>query len=208
MLFDILRRPEVAQWLGDPRPWPDLARAEAAIETAAAQATSSLPRSRAIVPLGPDGAEAGPPVGSVSADALDPEHHGEHKDEAEDVDEDGRAHGEVHIGWYLHPDRAGQGWATEAASLVLAAMRRHHERVWAVMWPGNLPSAKVCRRLEMTDLGVCDDPWYGTVEYPASHFFGIGDDPSTFHRIRLDRLRHATFDHADVVAPTPDPRWS
>ena len=31
--------------------------------------------------------------------------------------------GDPHLGWYLHPDAQGNGWATEAAAVMLALFR-------------------------------------------------------------------------------------
>jgi RimJ/RimL family protein N-acetyltransferase len=47
------------------------------------------------------------------------------------------------------------------------------ETVWAVMWAHNEASAVVDIRAGMTDLGVLDDPWYGTAEDPKSRMFRI-----------------------------------
>lgn len=43
--------------------------------------------------------------------------------------------------------------------------------VYAIMWPGNEPSAAVCRAIEMHDIGDSPDPWYGTPEEPTSPMF-------------------------------------
>jgi RimJ/RimL family protein N-acetyltransferase len=62
--------------------------------------------------------------------------------------------GEVEVGWHLHPDSWGHGYATEAAR---AVVERGFEdglpEVYAVVRPGNEPSMAVCRRLGMTHLG-------------------------------------------------------
>jgi RimJ/RimL family protein N-acetyltransferase len=61
---------------------------------------------------------------------------------------------EVEIGWHLHPDAWGKGYATEAAAAVLDdAFRAGLERVVAVTYPDNHASQAVCRRLGMTHLG-------------------------------------------------------
>lgn len=61
---------------------------------------------------------------------------------------------EVEIGWHLHPDAWGHGYATEAARAVLHdVFGRGLERVLAVTDPGNHASQAVCRRLGMTSLG-------------------------------------------------------
>lgn len=51
-------------------------------------------------------------------------------------------------------------------------------RIWAIMWAHNGRSARVCRAIGMTDLGVVEDPWYGTPEDPLSRMFR-SDRPPT-----------------------------
>jgi RimJ/RimL family protein N-acetyltransferase len=62
--------------------------------------------------------------------------------------------GEVEVGWHLHPDSWGHGYATEAARAVI---RRGFEagvpEVYAVVRPGNAASMAVCSRLGMEPLG-------------------------------------------------------
>ncbi|BCL13134.1 GNAT family N-acetyltransferase [Micromonospora sagamiensis] len=61
---------------------------------------------------------------------------------------------DVEIGWHLHPDAWGHGYATEAAAAVLDdAFSRGLTRVIAVTDPDNRASQAVCRRLGMTHLG-------------------------------------------------------
>ncbi|GIJ41777.1 GNAT family N-acetyltransferase [Micromonospora andamanensis] len=61
---------------------------------------------------------------------------------------------EIEIGWHLHPDAWGHGYATEAAAAVLDdAFGRGLTRVIAVTDPDNHASRAVCRRLGMTHLG-------------------------------------------------------
>lgn len=61
---------------------------------------------------------------------------------------------DVEIGWHLHPDAWGHGYATEAAAAVLRdAAGRGLTRVLAVTDPENHASQAVCRRLGMTALG-------------------------------------------------------
>ncbi|MFG2100699.1 GNAT family N-acetyltransferase [Micromonospora echinaurantiaca] len=61
---------------------------------------------------------------------------------------------EVEIGWHLHPDAWGHGYATEAAAAALDdAFARGLTRVVAVTDPANHASQAVCRRLGMTHLG-------------------------------------------------------
>jgi RimJ/RimL family protein N-acetyltransferase len=62
--------------------------------------------------------------------------------------------GEVEVGWHLHPDCWGRGYATEAARAVIEhAFAAGVPEVYAVVRPGNTPSVAVCRRLGMQPLG-------------------------------------------------------
>jgi RimJ/RimL family protein N-acetyltransferase len=62
--------------------------------------------------------------------------------------------GEVEVGWHLHPDSWGHGYATEAARAVIArGFDLGLPEVYAVVRPGNEPSLAVCRRLGMAPLG-------------------------------------------------------
>lgn len=61
---------------------------------------------------------------------------------------------DVEIGWHLHPNAWGHGYASEAAEAVLDdAFSRGLTKVVAVTDPDNHPSQAVCRRLGMTHLG-------------------------------------------------------
>lgn len=69
--------------------------------------------------------------------------------------------GEIEVGWHLHPDSWGHGYATEAAAAALAReFAAGGEEVCAVTHPTNAPSQAVCRRLGMTPIGRTDR-WYG-----------------------------------------------
>jgi RimJ/RimL family protein N-acetyltransferase len=62
--------------------------------------------------------------------------------------------GEVEVGWHLHPDSWGHGYATEAARAVIAqGFDAGLPEVYAVVRPGNSASLAVCRRLGMAPLG-------------------------------------------------------
>jgi RimJ/RimL family protein N-acetyltransferase len=81
--------------------------------------------------------------------------------------------GEIEIGWHLHPDRWGRGYASEAAS----AMLRHGfagglDEIWAVVDPANQPSIAVCRRINLRLLGVTSR-WYAD----PSLMLWAGSDP-------------------------------
>jgi RimJ/RimL family protein N-acetyltransferase len=61
---------------------------------------------------------------------------------------------DIEIGWHLHPDQWGHGYATEAGASVLAhAFAAGLSRVIAVTTPENLASQAVCLRLGMRPLG-------------------------------------------------------
>jgi RimJ/RimL family protein N-acetyltransferase len=62
--------------------------------------------------------------------------------------------GEVEVGWHLHPDCWGHGYATEAARAVIdRGFDAGLPEVYAVVRPGNEASLAVCRRLGMEHLG-------------------------------------------------------
>ena len=68
---------------------------------------------------------------------------------------------ERQIGWHLHPDSVGHGYATEAAGVVLDdAFARGLDEIWCDMFPDNAASAAVAERLGLRSLGVVPDPWY------------------------------------------------
>jgi RimJ/RimL family protein N-acetyltransferase len=69
--------------------------------------------------------------------------------------------GDVELGWHLHPDSWGRGYATEAAQGALAkAWSDGLEEVVAVVYAGNEPSLRVCQRLGMGPTGPTEK-WYG-----------------------------------------------
>jgi len=62
--------------------------------------------------------------------------------------------GEVEVGWHLHPDSWGHGYATEAARAVIErGFAAGVPEVYAVVRPGNRASMAVCARLGMQPLG-------------------------------------------------------
>jgi RimJ/RimL family protein N-acetyltransferase len=68
--------------------------------------------------------------------------------------------GEVEVGWHLHPDAWGHGYATEAAQAVIErGFRSGVPEVYAVVRPGHAASMAVCRRLGMAPLGLLRR-WY------------------------------------------------
>lgn len=178
-LYDIVRRPEITEWLGKPEPWT---RDQVEDFIANNAAPGRLPFRRAFVPDA-----TGVPAGTVMIETF--------------------SNGDPHLGWFLHPDAQGNGWATEgAAALLRLAVQSGVPRVWAGMWPHNAGSANVCRRIGMVDLGRQDDPWYGTVEYPMSRLFCVWRPDAEHPLDVLARLNAAVVrEHATEAPPVgPD----
>jgi RimJ/RimL family protein N-acetyltransferase len=138
-VLDIMSRVEVVKWLADgpPNLCKDLEDARARIERW---------RGRDDPPLGfwaIEVADGGPLHGlAVGSVPLVPLPDGD---------------GGVEIGWHLHPDAWGRGYASEAATAVL----RHGfegglEEINAVTNLDNWPSQAVCRRIGMEHRGVTE----------------------------------------------------
>lgn len=179
-LLDIVGRPEVTAWLGDPAPWtPD----QVDDFIAGNAAGSQVPIRRAIVPLA-----TGVPVGTVMIERFKPLL--------------GQP-GDPHVGWYLHPDALGHGWASEAAAAMLRfAVGGGAPRVWAAMWPHNSGSANVARRIGLVDLGRQDDPWHGSIEYPLTRLFCTWRPDAEHPLDLLARLNAAVVrEHASQAPP-------
>ena len=181
-LHDILRRPEVTGWLGDARP---ATREQVEDMIARHLDDDGIPVCLAIVPAG-----AAAPAGSVMVDRL--------------------SHGDPQLGWYLHPDAQGNGWATEAAAAMLDyAVGTGAPRVWAGMWPHNRGSAAICRRIGMVDLGRRADPWYGTVEYPLARHFCVWQPDAEHPLDVLARLTATTtLPHTTDEPPVGPDGWT
>jgi RimJ/RimL family protein N-acetyltransferase len=127
-LADIYGRPEVTRWLGGS---PTLAPAELVARWAEVHARDPRFGCWAIEPLG-----GAPVAGTVLFKPLP------------------NGVGEVEVGWHLHPDSWGHGYATEAARAVIErGFAAGLPEVYAVVRPGNDPSLAVCRRLGMAPLG-------------------------------------------------------
>ena len=70
--------------------------------------------------------------------------------------------GAIEVGWHLHPDAWGHGFATETARAVLdRAFAEGLDEAIAVVRPGNSASTAVCTRLGMEPQGLTDR-YYGT----------------------------------------------
>ncbi len=117
--------------------------------------------------------------------------------------------GEYELGWHLHPDAAGHGYATRAARLLaLQAFSAGHEELVIGMYPDNEPSAAVAARLGAEDLGIGPDPWYGG----DSHHFRLRVEHLVHvetERLVLRRLnRHDLDVIAELFAIPEVARWS
>jgi len=149
-VLDMYSRPEVCRFLGaTPSPAVDLEDAAARIERWRSR-THGLCGVWAIVPVDHPTAV---PYGTMllvplpRTDGLEPNVH--------------------EIGWHLHPDAWGQGFATEAAGALIERARvAGLTEVRAVVYPDNAPSRAVCARLGMSETGLTDE-WYEAelVEY-------------------------------------------
>jgi RimJ/RimL family protein N-acetyltransferase len=148
-LLDILSRVEVAKWLGDGEPVLMKDLDEARLRIARYTDLSGVP------PLGiwaVEVRETGVVAGTVLLLTLP---------NAED--------GEVEIGWHLHPDSWGNGYASEAARAVLAHGFAHGlPEILAVTHLTNEPSMRVALKIGMSHEGIVEK-WY--------------DDPSQLYRI-------------------------
>ena len=141
-LFDLMSHPEVARWSGRGVPMVDRQEAVERIERMPVR-RGDHPAADvfAVVPHGEE-----KPVGMAVLVPI-PTSEGFDRDDHE-------------IGWHLHPDVWGRGYATEAAkALVERAFTAGIPELYAVTNPDNVRSQAVCRRLGMTDLGLRTD-WY------------------------------------------------
>jgi RimJ/RimL family protein N-acetyltransferase len=138
-LLDMYSRWEVARYLGPtPRVMETLEQARRAIERWSAPQEDPC-GVWAVVPHA-----TGRPVGTVLLKVLPLSGEGHPPQPS----------GDVEVGWHLHPDAWGHGYATEAAAAVLQhAFAAGLATVYAVTYPENGPSQAVCRRLGMEPLG-------------------------------------------------------
>lgn len=153
VILDLYSRPDVYRFLGaTPAPVADLAEARARITRWGERAREPWSGIWAVL-------VDGKPVGTGLLVSL--------------PRSDGLPSDAVEIGWHLHPDSWGRGYATEMGQALIAHAHTHGRRpVRAVVYPDNGASRAVCRRLGLTEVGLTDR-WYGVtlVEYRE-------DDPS------------------------------
>jgi RimJ/RimL family protein N-acetyltransferase len=145
-VYDLLSRWEVARWLGArPR----------ALETAD-EARQAVRRWRSRASAGDrhgiwavEDKDTGRPVGSVLVVRLP----GPDDEPTDDVE----------VGWHLHPDAWGRGYATEAAGAALdRELAAGAPEVFAVIREGNTRSTAVAQRIGMVPIGV-QTRWYGGI---------------------------------------------
>lgn len=153
--FDIYSRDEVSRWLGSGR---SLGAPEESLPSIERWTSTEDPR------LGVwalEVRETGVVAGSVLLVTIPRTGQGSGL-----PPEDG---GEVEIGWHLHPDSWGQGYATEAARAVLEhGFAAGFEEILAVTNLDNFRSQAVCRRLGMEHRGRTDRYYGHELELYAS----------------------------------------
>ncbi len=139
VVLDILSRVEVVRWLddGEPEPLTDLDEARAKIESW-----------RTLVPPLRQWAievrETGRVVGWTCLVPIP------------------GSDGLVQVGWTLHPDVHGHGYAVEAARAALdRGLAQGVPEIRALTHVDNTASVKVAQRLGMRDLGTTDQ-WYAS----------------------------------------------
>ncbi len=136
-VLDLHSRPEVVRWLGDDvAPMRTLAQARERIAGDNAVADHP-PRGHWAVEV----RETGVVAGSVMLVAL--------PGEAE----------RVQVGWHLHPDSTGRGYAREAAAAVLQRGLRQLPEVLALTHLDNYPSQRVALAIGMVEVGLTER-WY------------------------------------------------
>ena len=131
-LFEVMSDPETIRWFGTPTPLTDVSQAAERIQ---GYERYDEPRGVWTMTAG----EAGTPLGGVMLIEL----------------EDSPL---TQIGWYLHPDSTGHGYATEACAAVLEfGLAAGLPEIRAVIDVGNAPSIAVAGRLGMRHLGTIDE---------------------------------------------------
>jgi len=136
-LFDMYSRPAVRRWIGDGSVMTDPAEAEALVARWAALADGVL-GVRALV------GDAGERLGSILLKRIPWSADSGRSATPEDVE----------LGWHLHPDAWGRGFASAGARAVLdEAWAAGLERIVAVTHPDNVASQRVCARIGMRAQG-------------------------------------------------------
>ncbi|MGN9776805.1 GNAT family N-acetyltransferase [Micromonospora sp. H33] len=148
-IFDIYSRDEVMRWLGGGA--GILTDPEQAAERVRAWRERSAPSGGRYGIWAIEVRDSGQVAGSV---LLKPLPGGDGRTPTDDIE----------VGWHLHPDSWGHGYATEAArAMVAREFATGTREIYAVVTPGNDRSMAVCRRLGMSHVGRRTD-WYGGTE--------------------------------------------
>lgn len=141
-LFEVFRHSDVARWSGTGTPMEDVSEAEQRIATMSQRAGDHP----ATGIFAAERSDTGEFIGQVLLVPL-PASNGVDRHDFE-------------IGWHLHPDAWGQGFATEGArALLLRGFDAGLPEIYAVTHPDNVRSQAVARRLGMEDLGLSSN-WY------------------------------------------------
>lgn len=161
-LLEMRGNPELTKWLGSPEPWRNIDQATNEIAIWNRHNDTDNPFGTWAITLS----------GGSNHDGE----HGSRRESERIVGSTNlsriRMGEEVEVGWYLHPDAVGNGYATEAAKAVIEyGLTNGVPRIWALMWRNNFASAKVARSAGMRDLGVLVDPWYGSEDDRYSQMF-------------------------------------
>jgi len=150
-IFQIYRHAEVTRWIGMDEPLGDPEQARPVITRWLARyETNEHDYGHKYGPWAMQVKETGIVAGTVLLGPLP---------EPSDGSE---SRGEIEVGWHLHPDSWGHGYATEAArgAVDLALHQYQVPEVYAVAYPENERSIAVMKRLGMHPRGLTDR-WYG-----------------------------------------------
>ncbi|MGH3446579.1 MAG: GNAT family N-acetyltransferase [Nocardioidaceae bacterium] len=79
------------------------------------------------------------------------------------------------LGWVIHPDAGGKGFATEAVLAVIGLAFGHYgmHRVKAQLDARNTPSARMCERLGMTKEAHLRQDWWSKGEWTDTAVYGL-----------------------------------
>ena len=139
-LYDVWRRPEVVRWFGMPNGEP--VAPMRSVDEAHQRLARWHARSRT------------PPLGAWALELRDTGVVAGTGMLVRAPDDDG-----VEVGWHLHPDCWGHGYATEAGRALIDHGFAHGlDLIHAAVHRDNAPSHAVCERLRMEPTG--DQGWY------------------------------------------------
>jgi len=143
-VYDTLRRWEVSRWLGDdPKVMVD--RDEAVRRIAGWRSITEQDPRHGVWAI--ELRDSGLVVGTLLlVPAPDPEQE---------------YGGAVEVGWHLHPDSWGHGYAREAGAAGLGkGFADGLQEIYAFTHVTNTPSQRVCGAIGMSPVGITTDQWY------------------------------------------------